>query len=95
MAANDFDIHYVADLARLQLTPDEEQTLGAQLGNILGYVEQLRTVDVSNVEPTSHAFPLVNVTRPDVVQPGLTQEDALRNAPLRSNGLFMVPKIVE
>lgn len=95
MAANDFDIHYVADLARLQLTPEEEQTLGAQLGNILGYVEQLRTVDVSNVEPTSHAFPLVNVTRPDVVQPGLTQEDALRNAPLRSNGLFIVPKIVE
>jgi aspartyl-tRNA(Asn)/glutamyl-tRNA(Gln) amidotransferase subunit C len=95
VAANDFDIHYVADLARLQLTPDEEQTLGAQLGNILGYVEQLRTVDVSNVEPTSHAFPLVNVTRPDVIQPGLTQEDALRNAPLRSNGLFMVPKIVE
>lgn len=95
MAAHDFDIHYVADLARLQLTPDEEQRLAAQLGNILGYVEQLRSVDVAGVEPTSHAFPLVNVTRPDTQNPGLSQEDALRNAPLKSNGLFVVPKIVE
>lgn len=95
MAANDFDIHYVADLARLQLTADEEQRLGAQLGNILGYVEQLRTVDVSGVEPTSHAFPLVNVTRPDVALPCLPHDEALRNAPLKSNGLFIVPKIVE
>ena len=95
VAANDFDIHYVADLARLQLTPEEEQRLGSQLGNILGYVEQLRTVNVSGVEPTSHAFPLVNVTRPDVARPGIPQEEALQNAPLKSNGLFIVPKIVE
>ncbi len=95
MAADSFDIHYVADLARIELTPEEEQCLGAQLGNILGYVEQLRAVDVSGIEPTSHAFPLVNVTRPDQCRPGLSTEDALRNAPLQSNGLFMVPKIVE
>jgi len=95
VAANDFDIHYVADLARLQLTQDEEARLGAQLGNILGYIEQLRTVDVSGVDPTSHAFPLVNVVRPDQIREGLAQEDALRNAPLQSNGLFIVPKIVE
>ncbi len=95
VAVNDFDIHYVADLARLQLTPEEEQRLGAQLGNILGYVEQLRTVDVSGIDPTSHAFPLVNISRPDVPRPGLSQEEALRNAPLKSNGLFIVSKIVE
>ncbi|MCC7373170.1 MAG: Asp-tRNA(Asn)/Glu-tRNA(Gln) amidotransferase subunit GatC [Verrucomicrobiales bacterium] len=95
MATGSFDIHYVADLARIALTPEEEQRLGEQLGNILGYVEQLRKVDVSGVEPMSHAFPLHNVTRPDERRPGLTQEEALRNAPLRSNGLFIVPKIVE
>lgn len=95
MAAENFDIQYVADLARIALTPEEAQRLGAQLGNILGYVEQLRSVDVSQVEPTSHAFPLVNVTRRDEVVPGLPHEDALANAPLKSNGLFMVPKIVE
>ena len=95
VAANDFDIHYVADLARLQLSQEEETRLGAQLGNILGYIEQLRTVDVSGVDPTSHAFPLVNVARPDQTRECLAQEDALRNAPLQSNGLFIVPKIVE
>lgn len=95
MAADPFDIHYVADLARIELSPEEEQRLGAQLGNILGYVEQLKAVDVTGVEPTSHAFPLVNVTRADEERPGLSHEDALRNAPLKANGLFIVPKIVE
>lgn len=95
MAASDFDIHYVADLARIRLSAEEEQCLGSQLGNILGYVEQLRAVDVSGVEPTSHAFPLVNVARPDVPRPGLPPEEALRNAPQAANGLFIVPKIVE
>jgi len=47
------------------------------------------------VEPTAHAVPLVNVTRPDEIRPSLPQEDALRNAPAKANGLFMVPKIVE
>ncbi|MBL9137747.1 MAG: Asp-tRNA(Asn)/Glu-tRNA(Gln) amidotransferase subunit GatC [Verrucomicrobiales bacterium] len=95
VATGSFDIHYVADLARIALTPEEEQRLGEQLGNILGYVEQLRKIDVSGVEPMSHAFPLTNVARPDERRPGLSQEEALRNAPLRSNGLFIVPKIVE
>lgn len=95
MAVERFDIHYVADLARMALSAEEEQRLAGQLGNILAYVEQLKAVDVSNVAPTSHAFPMVNVVRPDVVTPGLSQEEALRNAPRQANGLFMVPKIVE
>jgi aspartyl-tRNA(Asn)/glutamyl-tRNA(Gln) amidotransferase subunit C len=89
------DVKYVAHLARLSLTPEEEQKLGAQLNNILGYVEKLKEVDVSGVEPTAHAFPLVNVIRPDEVQPSMSQEDALRNAPAQANGLFIAPKIVE
>ena len=95
MASADFDIKYVAHLARLNLSLDEEKQLGAQLGNILGYIETLKEVNVEGVEPTAHAFPLVNVTRPDEIQPGLTNEEALRNAPAQANGLFMVPKIVE
>lgn len=95
MSGSAFDIRYVARLARLRLSPEEEQRLGAQLGDILGYIEQLRTVDVTGVEPMAHAFPIVNVMRPDEARPGLSQEDALRNAPLKSNGLFVVPKIVE
>jgi len=91
----DIDIKYVAHLARLALTPDEETKFGAQLGTVLGYVEKLKEVDVSGVEPTAHAVPLVNVTRADEVRPSMSNEDALRNAPLQANGLFMVPKIVE
>jgi aspartyl-tRNA(Asn)/glutamyl-tRNA(Gln) amidotransferase subunit C len=95
MAGTDFDVKYVAHLARLALMPEELQKLGAQLGNIIGFVEQLKSVDVSNVEPTAHAVPAVNVTRLDEVQPSLPHEDALRNAPKKSGGLFVVPKIVE
>ena len=95
MASEDFDIKYVAHLARLKLSPAEEIKLAAQLGSILGYIEKLKEVDVSGVEPTAHAFPLFNVTRPDEIRPGLSNEDALRNAPAKANGLFMVPKIVE
>jgi aspartyl-tRNA(Asn)/glutamyl-tRNA(Gln) amidotransferase subunit C len=95
MAAPDFNVHYVAHLARLGLTPEEEKTFGAQLGQVLGYIEKLKEVDVSNVEPTAHAVPMVNVTRPDEIQASLSNEDALRNAPVKANGLFVVPKIVE
>jgi aspartyl-tRNA(Asn)/glutamyl-tRNA(Gln) amidotransferase subunit C len=91
----DIDVKYVAHLARLSLSPEEEQRIGAQLGSVLGYIEKLKEVDVSNVEPTAHAFPLVNVTRADEIQPSLTSEEALCNAPSHSNGLFIVPKIVE
>jgi aspartyl-tRNA(Asn)/glutamyl-tRNA(Gln) amidotransferase subunit C len=95
MAGNDFDVKYVANLARLALTPEEEQKLGEQLSNILGYVEKLKELDVTGVEPTSHSFPLVNVFRNDEVRPSISHEDALKNAPSKSNGLFVVPKIVE
>ena len=95
MAASQLDVKYVAHLARLTLTPDEEKKIGAQLGNILGYIEKLKQLDVSGVEPTAHAVPMVNVTRRDEVRPSLPHEAALRNAPKQANGLFIVPKIVE
>jgi aspartyl-tRNA(Asn)/glutamyl-tRNA(Gln) amidotransferase subunit C len=85
----------VAHLARLSLTPAEEQQFGAQLGGILGYIEKLKELDVTGIEPTAHAVPLVNVFRPDVAGPSLSHEEALRNAPATSGGLFLVPKIVE
>ena len=89
------DVRYVAHLARLALSPEEEQKFGSQLSSVLEYIEKLKEVDVSGVEPTAHAFPLVNVTRPDEVGASLSHEEALRNAPSQSNGLFIVPKIVE
>jgi aspartyl-tRNA(Asn)/glutamyl-tRNA(Gln) amidotransferase subunit C len=95
MASAEIDVKYVAHLARIALTSDEETKLGAQLGHILGYIEKLRELDVSNVEPTAHAMPLVNVTRADEIRPSLPQDDALRNAPKQAGGLFILPKIVE
>jgi aspartyl-tRNA(Asn)/glutamyl-tRNA(Gln) amidotransferase subunit C len=95
MAADEIDIKYVANLARLQLTPAEEEKLKPQLGQILHYFHKLDQLDVSRIEPTAHAMPRVNVMRPDQVTSSLSQSDALRNAPAQTNGLFMVPKIVE
>jgi len=93
MSAVQIDVKYVAHLARLSLSPEEEQKIGAQLGNILGYIEKLKEVDVTGVEPTAHAFPLVNVTRLDEVRPSISNEEALRNAPAQANGLFIVPRL--
>ena len=92
---SDFNIQYVAHLARLSLSPAEEEQFGAQLAGILGYIEKLKQLDVTGIEPTAHAVPLVNVFRPDFPQPSLSNEEALRNAPAKAGGLFIVPKIVE
>jgi aspartyl-tRNA(Asn)/glutamyl-tRNA(Gln) amidotransferase subunit C len=89
------NIHDVTRLARLALTAEEEKRLGAQLDQILEFVEQLKAIDVSGVEPMAHATPRVNVFRPDEVNASLPLEEVLRNAPARSGDLFQVPKIVE
>jgi aspartyl-tRNA(Asn)/glutamyl-tRNA(Gln) amidotransferase subunit C len=91
----DFDVKYVAHLARVALSPEEEEKLGTQLTQILHYIEKLRELDVTRIEPTAHAVPLINVVRPDEPRPSLSNEEALRNAPAKANGLFLVPKIVE
>ena len=95
MSDSEFDIKYVANLARIALTPEEEARLGSQLGDILGYVKKLEELDVSDVEPMAHAVPLDNVLRADEVQPSISNDKALANAPKAAKGLFVVPKIVE
>ena len=95
MAGAHLDIQYVAHLARLRLSPEEEAKLGRQLNQILDYIEKLQEVNVDGVEPTAHAFPLVNVTRADEARPSIPHGTAMENAPATAKGLFMVPKIVE
>lgn len=89
------DIQYVAHLARLGLSREEQEKYAAQLEHILHYVDKLKQLDVSNIEPTAHAVPITNVVRKDVVKPSLPTELALKNAPQKANNLFIVPKIVE
>lgn len=94
-APTDLNIDHVANLARLALTPDEKAKFSAQLSDVLTYIEQLKRVDVSNVEPTAHAFPVYNIWADDVAQSGLPVEAALKNAPAQRNNMIVVPKVVE
>lgn len=89
------DIDHLATLARLALTPEEKAKFATQLGDILGYVEQLKAVDVGGVEPTAHATPIFNVLQDDVPRAGLPVEEALRNAPAQRDHLVLVPRVVE
>jgi aspartyl-tRNA(Asn)/glutamyl-tRNA(Gln) amidotransferase subunit C len=95
MSEANLDIRYIGHLARLELTSQEEGLLGEQLGAVLGYVRKLEELELDGVEPMAHAVRLVNVTRPDQVQPSLGSSEVLQNAPAQAGGLFLVPKIVE
>lgn len=88
-------VRYVAELARLDLAPGEEELLTGQLNAILEYMDQLGEVDTTGIEPTSHVLPLTNVMRDDVVHECLTNDAALANAPSADQGHFAVPKILE
>lgn len=91
----EFDVRYTAQLARLNLSESEIEKFQAQLGQVLAYVEKLRQVDVSGVEPTAHAFPVHNVFRADEVRESFPAATPLSNAPRAANGLFIVPKVID
>ena len=96
MSASDpIDVGYVAQLARMNLTPAETELFQKQLGDVLHYIEKLREVDVSQVEAATHAIPVFNILRDDVPRDWFTAEQALSNAPRKANNLFVVPKVVE
>jgi aspartyl-tRNA(Asn)/glutamyl-tRNA(Gln) amidotransferase subunit C len=88
-------VRRVAELARLDLAPGEEELLTGQLNAILAYMDQLGEVDTAGVEPTSHVLPLTNVMREDLVHECLSNAEALANAPAADQGHFAVPKILE
>lgn len=93
--SDQFDVRYVAQLARLDLSEAEIGKFQSQLGQVLAHVEKLGAVDVGGVEPTAHANNVVNAFRADEPRDWFTAEDALANAPRSANGLFVVPKVVE
>ena len=92
---SDLDVRYIAQLARLTLSEKEIETFQSQLSQVLKYVEKLRAVDTTGVEPTAHTNPLYNVFRKDESRDWLTAEQALANAPRQANGLFVVTKVLE
>jgi len=94
-APADLNIDHVANLARLALIAEEKAKYAAQLGDVLHHIEQLAKVDVSQVEPTAHAFPVHNVWAEDVARASLPVELALRNAPAQRQNMVSVPKVME
>lgn len=88
-------VDHVARLARLDLSEEERTRMQDQLSAILEHAEKIQELDLDGIEPTSHAIPLRNHMRPDVVGDCLTQDEALANAPKTEDGRFWVPRIVE
>ena len=95
MAITIEQVEHIARLARLQFSDAEKETLSEELSQILQYMEKLNELDTEGVEPLSHPTELVNIMRPDEVQPSLTREEALKNAPSKQDGFFKVPKVIK
>lgn len=93
MALTIQEVEHVAHLARLRLSADELAKLQTDLSHILGYIDMLKEVDVSDVPPTAQATDLANVMRDDEVRPSLPREDVLANAPDQRDGMFRVKEI--
>jgi aspartyl-tRNA(Asn)/glutamyl-tRNA(Gln) amidotransferase subunit C len=88
-------VRHVAKLARLKLTDADVARYASQLTAILGYVAQLKAVDVAGVDPMAHPLPLQNVLRDDVVEPALATDAVLANAPAKDGPYFAVPKVLD
>jgi aspartyl-tRNA(Asn)/glutamyl-tRNA(Gln) amidotransferase subunit C len=88
------EVRELALLARLRLSEQEVTAMTDNLGAILEYVDALRALDTTSVEPMTHAVPFDCPTRDDVVQPSLSPDEALANAPRRDGVFFQVPRIL-
>lgn len=94
MAVTIKEVEHIAILAKLEFTEAEKEKFTYQLNKILEYVEQLNKIDTSNVEPLSHVIELSNVFREDKVKPGVSTDEALKNAPSKTEQFFKVPKVI-
>lgn len=95
MAVTIKDVEHIAKLAKLEFSNAEKEKFTHQLNQILEYIEQLNKLDTSNVEPLSHVIELSNVFRADEVKPGISTEEALKNAPAKTEDFFKVPKVID
>ena len=89
------DVKYIAALSRIDVPEDRLDAFANSLGAIVQYVEQLQKLDVDHVKPTSHAVPVGNVFREDMIKPSLTNQEALAIAVEAKDGSFKVPLVIE
>jgi aspartyl-tRNA(Asn)/glutamyl-tRNA(Gln) amidotransferase subunit C len=92
---SEFNLKRIAHLARLHFDDRELKILESQVADILKYIEQLKEVDLSDVEPTSHPLPISNVFRQDQALPPLDIKEFLKNSPKSKDTFFEVPKVIE
>ncbi len=85
----------LAALARLKFAPEQKEKMRQDLENILEMCEKLNEVDTTGVEPLIYIHNNTNVLRPDEVQPSLSKEEALKNAPKKDSDFFRVPKVID
>jgi aspartyl-tRNA(Asn)/glutamyl-tRNA(Gln) amidotransferase subunit C len=95
MALTDDDIDKIVRLARLKPTAEEKRRLLSDLNKILEYMEIINEIDIESIEEMSHTVLRETPFREDIARPGLSQKDAILNAPQSQNGLFVVPKIID
>lgn len=95
MSVDQATVRRIARLARIAVTDEEVPHLQGELNAILGFVEQLNEVAVDGVEPMTSVTPMAMKKRQDVVADGNYPERVLANAPVREDGYFVVPKVVE
>ena len=89
------DLQNVAVLSRLAIPAEQEDKYIDQMDKILTYMDNLAELDTENVKPTTYALPMQNVFRKDEVKESLDRDAALANAPLKEDGYFKVPKVLE
>lgn len=89
------DVEHIAQLARLELTPEEKERFREQLSAILEYAARLQELDTEAIPPTAQVIEWRNVMREDEVRPSLPQKDVLANAPEARDGYFVVPTVLE
>jgi aspartyl-tRNA(Asn)/glutamyl-tRNA(Gln) amidotransferase subunit C len=87
-------LNYLAKIARLELNEEEKEPLLNDLNRILSFVEQLKEVNTDGVEPLVFINNEIPELRPDIIQDGLSVEDALKNAPVKNDSFFLVPKVI-
>lgn len=95
MSVTEKDVKYIANLARLQLNPEEVKAFAGDMNKILKYMDQLNEVDTENVKPLEHVIELESRLRKDEAKAPLSHEDALKNAPEADSDYFRVPKVIE
>ena len=95
MSVDGKTVRRIAHLARVAVADEEVENLRGELNAILDFVEQLREVDIDGVEPMTSVTPMAMKKRADEVTDGEIADDIVKNAPVREDHIFVVPKVVE